>query len=170
MRLLHLPVIAGLHELSVNDLVRALVEPRNALVKQYSKLFSLEGLDPGYFAVYGATSPDKVERLISSIREELRRCRTTPVSAEELARAKRFLVGHHELSLQQRATVASSLAFNDLYGLGYTEYLRYPEAIQAVTVRDVQRVSRTVLAPGKEVVAVVGPEEDARDDQEEPSP
>ncbi|MFH2007322.1 MAG: pitrilysin family protein [bacterium] len=141
------------------------IRDRQGLVYRISA-FSLEGLDPGYFAVYGATSPDKVEQLCGSIREELRRCRTTPVSAVELRRAKRYLIGNHDISLQQRATVASSLAFNDLYGLGYAEYLQYPEAIQAVTARELQRVSRSVLAPGREVVAVVGPEADAAADQE----
>ena len=39
-----LPVVAPMRELSKQELVRALTEPRNALVKQYTKLFSLEGL------------------------------------------------------------------------------------------------------------------------------
>ncbi|NLI80295.1 MAG: ATP-dependent Clp protease ATP-binding subunit ClpX [Deltaproteobacteria bacterium] len=37
-----LPVIATLRELSEDELVRILTEPRNALVKQYKKLFELE--------------------------------------------------------------------------------------------------------------------------------
>ncbi len=39
-----LPVVATMRDLSKEELVRALVEPRNALVKQYVKLFSLEGV------------------------------------------------------------------------------------------------------------------------------
>ncbi|MBN2494489.1 MAG: ATP-dependent Clp protease ATP-binding subunit ClpX [Deltaproteobacteria bacterium] len=39
-----IPVIAPMSELTQEDLVRALAEPRNALIKQYCKLFSLEGL------------------------------------------------------------------------------------------------------------------------------
>ena len=39
-----LPVIASLGELSLDALVRILTEPRNALVKQYQKLFELEGV------------------------------------------------------------------------------------------------------------------------------
>ncbi len=39
-----LPVIASLGELSLAALVRILTEPRNALVKQYQKLFELEGV------------------------------------------------------------------------------------------------------------------------------
>ncbi len=37
-----LPVAASLNELSHDDLVRVLVEPRNAIIKQYEKLFDLE--------------------------------------------------------------------------------------------------------------------------------
>jgi ATP-dependent Clp protease ATP-binding subunit ClpX len=40
-----LPVIATLDELSVETLVRILSEPKNALVKQYEKLFELEGVN-----------------------------------------------------------------------------------------------------------------------------
>lgn len=39
-----LPVIASLGELSLDALVRILTEPRNALVKQYEKLFEFEGV------------------------------------------------------------------------------------------------------------------------------
>jgi ATP-dependent Clp protease ATP-binding subunit ClpX len=39
-----IPVIAPMSELDQAELVKALTEPRNALVKQYAKLFSLEGV------------------------------------------------------------------------------------------------------------------------------
>nr|WP_319563760.1 ATP-dependent Clp protease ATP-binding subunit ClpX [uncultured Rhodoferax sp.] len=40
-----MPVVATLGELSEETLVQILTEPRNALVKQYSKLLSMEGVD-----------------------------------------------------------------------------------------------------------------------------
>ena len=39
-----LPVIAPLHELDEEALVRILTEPKNALVKQYQKLFEMDGV------------------------------------------------------------------------------------------------------------------------------
>ncbi len=38
------PVIATLHKLTEQDLYRILVEPKNALVKQYAKMFEMEGV------------------------------------------------------------------------------------------------------------------------------
>jgi ATP-dependent Clp protease ATP-binding subunit ClpX len=40
-----LPVIATLEELDKNALVSILTEPKNALIKQYRKLFEMEGVD-----------------------------------------------------------------------------------------------------------------------------
>jgi len=40
-----LPVVATLGELSDDALVRILTEPKNALVKQYQKLFAMDGVD-----------------------------------------------------------------------------------------------------------------------------
>ena len=37
-----LPVVATLHELTENELVEIMIEPKNALVKQYQKLFGME--------------------------------------------------------------------------------------------------------------------------------
>ncbi|NVL91617.1 MAG: ATP-dependent Clp protease ATP-binding subunit ClpX [Desulfobacterales bacterium] len=43
-----LPVIASLGELSLEALVRILTEPKNALVKQYEKLFEMEDIKLGF--------------------------------------------------------------------------------------------------------------------------
>jgi len=40
-----LPVVATLDELNEDALVQILIEPKNALVKQYQKLFSMEGAE-----------------------------------------------------------------------------------------------------------------------------
>jgi ATP-dependent Clp protease ATP-binding subunit ClpX len=40
-----LPVIAPLQELSTDQMVRVLTEPKNAIIKQFAKMFKLEGID-----------------------------------------------------------------------------------------------------------------------------
>ncbi len=40
-----LPVIAPLNELTRDDLIRILTEPKNALIKQYHKLFEMDGVE-----------------------------------------------------------------------------------------------------------------------------
>jgi ATP-dependent Clp protease ATP-binding subunit ClpX len=36
------PVVAGLHDLNIEDLIKILTEPKNALLKQYKKFFTME--------------------------------------------------------------------------------------------------------------------------------
>lgn len=40
-----LPVISGLHQLSKDAMIEILVKPKNALTKQYEKLFQMEGVE-----------------------------------------------------------------------------------------------------------------------------
>jgi ATP-dependent Clp protease ATP-binding subunit ClpX len=57
------PVIATLGDLSFNALVKILTEPRNALVKQYQKLFEMEGVKLKFTnEALRATADNAVER------------------------------------------------------------------------------------------------------------
>jgi ATP-dependent Clp protease ATP-binding subunit ClpX len=40
-----LPVVSTLKKLTADDLVHILTQPKNALIKQYQKMFSLEGVE-----------------------------------------------------------------------------------------------------------------------------
>ena len=121
--------------------------------------FSLEGVEPGYFAVYMATSPENLEVAEAGIRDELNKMIDRPVGKAELERAQRYLVGAHDISLQRRSALASTLAFHEAYGLGWDEYQRYAGAILAVSAADVQRAAKKYLDPERAVLAVVKPEE-----------
>jgi zinc protease len=125
--------------------------------------FSLEGVDPGYVAVYMATSPANVEAALAGIEEELDKVRSRKVDRSELERAQKYLVGSHEISLQRRAALASTIAFHECYGQGYGEYLRYAGAVLGTTADDLMRVARKYLDPGRALRAIVRPQ--AKPDQ-----
>ena len=58
-----IPIITTLNSLSEDALVRILTEPKNALVKQYKKLFELEGVDLKFDAkAYRAVARDAIKR------------------------------------------------------------------------------------------------------------
>ncbi|MCP4499495.1 MAG: ATP-dependent Clp protease ATP-binding subunit ClpX [Deltaproteobacteria bacterium] len=58
-----LPVIATLNDMQVKDLVVILKEPRNALVKQYQKLFAMEGIKLNFTdAALEATAKEAIKR------------------------------------------------------------------------------------------------------------
>jgi ATP-dependent Clp protease ATP-binding subunit ClpX len=58
-----LPVISAIHQLTRDDLIRILTEPRNALVKQFQRFFSFDGIEL-HFAedALGAVADKALER------------------------------------------------------------------------------------------------------------
>jgi zinc protease len=118
---------------------------------------SLEGLDPFIFFVYLATRPEKTEVALDGIREELLRIREEGATAQEVERAKRYLVGSYEIELQKNSALAAMLAFDERYGLGCHEVECYAQNIVAVTPEMVQHVARTYLAIEQSAVVIVGP-------------
>lgn len=132
------------------------IREKRALAYRVSA-FSMEGMDPGYFAVYVATSPENLEEVLRAIRAELQMISEKGITADELARAQRYLVGTHAIGLQRKSAVAAALAFHEAYGQGWQAYRQYPDLIAKVKTQDVVRVARKYLDPQREVSAIVQP-------------
>jgi zinc protease len=132
------------------------IREKRALAYRVSA-FSVEGLDPGYFAVYLASSPANLDEAIKVVRQELRNVAGKGITADELARAQRYLIGVHAIGLQRKSALAAALAFHEAYGQGWKAYRQYGDYIMKVTVPDVARVARKYLDPGREVAAIVKP-------------
>lgn len=125
---------------------RLFLELRDKQSLAYSvAAIGLEGLDPGYFAIYMGTSPDKLETAERGIREELKKVLDADISAAEMERAQRYLIGSHEIALQRAGSRCSTMALNEAYGVGYDDYTRYAERIQAVTAKRVREVVREIV-------------------------
>ncbi|QHG92383.1 ATP-dependent Clp protease ATP-binding subunit ClpX [Coxiella endosymbiont of Amblyomma sculptum] len=86
-----LPVIATLEELDENALVRILTEPKNALAKQYRKLFELEGVE------------------ISFQEDALRQIAKKAIQRKVGARGLRSIVEHTLLDLMYELPTVSDL-------------------------------------------------------------
>lgn len=119
--------------------------------------FNLEGLAPGYFAVHIGTHPDKLEVAERGMQAELDRVCAERIPEDELARAKRHLIGSFEIGLQRTSSRASSMALNRCYGLGYDAHVRHAAELEAVTAEQVRAVARDLIRPERRAKAVVGP-------------
>jgi zinc protease len=118
--------------------------------------FSSEQVDPGFFAFYMGTSADKRDGAIADTLKEIEEVRANGVTAEELDRAKKWMVGTYEIGLQSNSAYADKLMYNELYGVGYEETFREPEKIEAVTLEEVNRAAARVLRTDRYTIAIVG--------------
>lgn len=137
---------------------RLFVELRDKLSLAYSvSSMQVEGVDPGYFAFYIGTSPDKVDTALSGLYAEIDKVLQAPLRQDELARARAYLAGAHAIGLQRSTSRASTICFNHLYGLGREAWRTQLEQLRAVQAEDVLRAARRILTVGRHVETVLAP-------------
>lgn len=122
------------------------------------RAMNVAGIDPGYFALYIASSAEKEEQAIQGLIGEIKRVLDSGVNEEEVERAKKYIVGNYEISLQSNSSMASNIALNEIYNLGYDFYKKYPEKINSVTVNNVNEIGKKYLNLNKYVLSIIKPE------------
>jgi zinc protease len=123
----------------------------------YVGAYQLAGLDPGYFAFYIGTTPQKVEQCEKEIFAEIDKLKKEGLTAEELDRAKASVIGQRKVQMQDNAAVAMMVGLDELYGLGYNFYQTMDEKYRAVTADDIKRVAAQYFENQPSAVAVVKP-------------
>lgn len=113
-------------------------------------------LMPGSFWVNLQTKTETTNQAITGVLSEIKSIRDVPVSDQELAEAKSFLIGSFPLRFDSTAKLAHVLAQVEFYGLGLEYFSEYPKWIDRVTKEDVQRVAKQYLDPKRYALVVVG--------------
>ena len=103
-----------------------------------------------------ATENGSVAESLDIIRTEFARMRDFGVSEQELTDAKTYLTGSYPLRLDSNAKIARLLVGIQLEDLGIDYIDRRNEYIEAVSLDDISRVARRLLAPEDLEVVVVG--------------
>ena len=111
---------------------------------------------PGSFWINLQTRTETTNQAISGVLIEMKAIREAPVSDQELADAKAFLMGSFPLRLDSTSKLAQVLAQVEFFGLGFDYFSQYPKWIERVTKEDVQRVAKQYLDPQHYALVVVG--------------
>ena len=119
----------------------------------------MQGLVPGLFAFYLGTDPQKIERVKTALLDEIRRLASDGLSGEELARAKKKLIGQQEIANQHNDAFGYQCALDELYGLGFNHYKSLERDVEAVTLDDIKRVAAKYFRDQPYVLATVRPPE-----------
>ncbi len=128
---------------------------KNSLAYSVSPL-RMEGLDGGYFGAYIGCAPGKTETALRMMHEQFDRLCEEIVPADELERAKRYIIGRHDIDLQRASSISAAILFNDLYGMDYNETFTSAAKYQAVTAQEIRDLARQIFRQPT-VVSVVGP-------------
>jgi zinc protease len=115
------------------------------------------GLAPGPFVFYVGTDPLKVDKVTAALREEIDGLAKEGLTADELERARKKLLGAEAIRNQSNGAFAASAAINELVGLGHDYHTRRQAELEGVTLEDVRRVARQYFLEAPPVQATVQP-------------
>jgi predicted Zn-dependent peptidase len=113
--------------------------------------------DTGMFSVYAGTAKETIGEVLDLTLAEFRSMKESPVSPEELLRAKNHLKGSLMLSLESTSSRMSNLARQELYFGRYYSLDEILASIEAVTREEVQILAQEFFRPEQISAAVLGP-------------
>lgn len=127
---------------------------KNSLAYSVSPM-RMESLETGYFGGYIACSPEKVDKAIEMFRAEFQKLVHEDVPLTELERAKRYLIGQHDIGLQKKSAICNLIVFDEVYGNDYRQSLHVAREYEKITPADIRRLSAQLFTQPF-VVSVVG--------------
>jgi zinc protease len=122
--------------------------------------YNFTGYDAGYFGIYAATVDEALDQALATIEGYMAQICETPVTDEELERAKQLCIIMDKTTQQTNAAQSQNAAIPELYRLGYDYNDDYAEAIAAVTKDDVLRVAQKYLSDAVTVIRRPHPAEE----------
>jgi predicted Zn-dependent peptidase len=113
--------------------------------------------DAGMLTVYAGTAKETVGKVLDMTVAEFRAMKESPVSEEELLRAKNHLKGSLMLSLESTSSRMSNLARQELYFHRFSSLDEILASIELVTREEVRALAKEFFQPERIAVTVLGP-------------
>jgi predicted Zn-dependent peptidase len=113
--------------------------------------------DAGMLTVYAGTAKETLGEVLDLTLAEFRSMKESPVSEEELLRAKNHLKGSLMLSLESTSSRMSNLARQELYFGKFYSLDEILASIEAVTREEVQTLAQEFFRPELISATVLGP-------------
>ena len=120
----------------------------------YSRYSRRKGI--GYFSANTEVRTEVTDSALTELLAQLRRLRTEPVPAEELAAAKGAMIGQYPLAIETADQVAEAVTNAMLYGLPTDFVQTYRVRLGQVTAADVLATARSTILPANMTIIVVG--------------
>lgn len=118
---------------------------------------NLSGLSPGFFLFYLGTDPQKIDVVTKEFQSEIAKLAADGLTEEELVRAKKKLLGEEAIKNQSNGAFASTIATDELMGLGADNYKKRADEINSVTLDQAKQVSAKYFSTPDHVQVTVRP-------------
>ena len=112
--------------------------------------------DTGTLCIYAGTSAGKALEVVSLILAEFRNLKESPLSEEELTRAKDQLKGNILMGLESSNSRMANLARQEMYFKQFFSVEEITARIDAVDAAQVQQMAQRLFDPDRIAVTLLG--------------
>ncbi len=116
---------------------------------------SMASLDPGYFVLYVSTTEKNIKKARKLAFDAIKSIRGGDFSEEDMESAKNKMLTVHASSLEINSTLAMLMGLDELYGLGFQDYKKYPADLKRITRQEIISCAKEILDPGKYAEVVI---------------
>ncbi|MFH1782378.1 MAG: pitrilysin family protein [Candidatus Omnitrophota bacterium] len=117
--------------------------------------FEARGIDPGYLAIYVLTSRENIKKVKGMLFKEIDSFKNKGISQEELDRSKNHLKSARVMEMETNSQFIFLTSLDELYGLGYNDFLDYNKKIDSVTKEDIEAVALRFLNNDKASIVIL---------------
>ena len=117
--------------------------------------FDAYPVDTGYLAFYIGCTPEKEGEALSEFERVVQEIQRDGVTEGELDRAKTYIGGALDISLQSTSQRTSIFGLGMLHQGQWNAYQTYLEAVQKVSLADIQDAARTYLRPSSSLRTIL---------------
>jgi zinc protease len=111
----------------------------------------------GHFGVYIGCSPEKKDQSIDAINLEISNLVSNGVTKSEIERAKNYLIGRNDISLQRNSAINGRISQGTFFGLGPEEPFEFSSKIRSVSLDEVNHVILKYLKNSNKVIVAFQP-------------
>jgi len=121
---------------------------------------SSEYKDEGFIYFYVLTDEVHAKEARQKIQEIIAPIQQGKVTAEELEKIKYHMKKVYLAQLETLGAISTRAALDEIYGLGYDNFTKYPKLIDQITLGDIQSLAQKYLDSNRSVVVFGLPKEE----------
>ena len=119
--------------------------------------FGMTGIDTGSFIFYAAAKEDDIDSVRSEIFSQIEAVNSGDITEEEIDSAKKSLIAKYQIGLQSTGAFALKVALDELFGLGYDNYILYPGIIGKISREEVTQIANSYFTTKACAVSITTP-------------
>jgi len=131
-------------------------------VAYYAKSSNGAMSDVGGLTISAGVDPKRLPEVISAITGEVKKLKKDLVSAEELEKAKEFIIGNMNMALESSDSIAVQYGMDEVLNQDLKTLKEIEKGIKSVTAGQVRKVAQDLFQNKKMNLAIVGPHKDGR--------